>query len=317
MVQYIGERRCSGMNKLDLKVKIGELELKSPIITASGTFGFGQEYQEFYDINQLGALTTKGITLKPKEGNPPPRIAETASGIINSVGLENPGIDNFIEEEIPFLDTLNIPAIVNISGNTVEEYVLLARKLVDTKTPAIEVNVSCPNVKKGGLHFGTDPQMVYAVTKTLREEWDRTMIVKLTPNVTSISEIAIAAQEAGADSVSLINTLLAMDIDIHKKSPMLGNKMGGLSGPAVLPVALRMVYEVAQCVHIPIIGMGGVMTGEDAIKFLLAGASAVSIGTANFIHPKAPLNMIEEIKSYMKKYGYQSIEEIKMKDLKK
>ena len=298
------------MNNLDLRVKIGQLELKNPVITASGTFGFGQEYGQYYDINSLGAMTTKGITLQPRRGNPTPRIVETPAGIINSVGLENPGIERFIEEEIPHLQALHIPVIVNISGNEIEEYAYLAQKLRDFGIEGLEVNVSCPNVKKGGLNFGTHPQSVYEVTKAVRENWDKTLIIKLTPNVTNIGEIALAAQEAGADALSLINTLVAMDIDIHRQRPVLGNRVGGLSGPAILPVALRMVYEVAQQVDIPLIGMGGIMSGEDAIKFLLAGASAVSIGTANFINPLSPLNILEEIQDYMKNYGVQSVKGI-------
>ncbi|WP_213818559.1 dihydroorotate dehydrogenase [Garciella nitratireducens] len=298
------------MNNLDLKIKLGHLDLKNPVITASGTFGFGREYGELYDINQLGAITTKGITLKPKSGNPPPRIAETYGGILNSVGLENPGIDRFIEEELPFLECLKIPVIVNIAGNTIEDYAIVAERLRGSNISAVEINISCPNVNKGGLHFGTHPDSVYQVTKAVRDKWDKTLIIKLTPNVTSITEIALAAQEAGADVISLINTLLAMDIDIHKRKAILGNILGGLSGPAVLPVALRMVYQIAKVVKIPIIGMGGIMTGEDAIKFLLAGASAISIGTGNFIHPTCPLEVLKGIEKYMKKYGFYSMKEI-------
>ena len=298
------------MSNLDLKVKLGRLELKNPVITASGTFGFGREYGQFYNINQLGAIVTKGITLKPKAGNPSPRIVETSAGILNSVGLENPGIDRFIEEELPYLEELRVPVIVNISGNTVEDYAVLVQHLRGFKIAAVEVNISCPNVKKGGLNFGTQPDSVYQVTKAVRENWDKTLIIKLTPNVTSMKEIALAAQEAGADVLSLINTLLAMEIDIHKRKPILGNIMGGLSGPAVLPVALRMVYQVAQAVKIPMIGMGGIMTGEDAIKFLLAGASAISIGTGNFIDPMCPLKVLKAIEEYMERYRLKSIKEI-------
>lgn len=298
------------MSKADLRVKIGELQLKNPIITASGTFGFGREYGKYYDINKLGAITTKGITLKSRGGNPTPRIAETSAGIINSVGLENPGIEGFIKEDLPYLQKLSISTIVNISGNTIEEYALMAKRLKNSKIAAIEVNVSCPNVKKGGLNFGTQPQSVYDVTKAVRKNWERTLIIKLTPNVTSISDIALAAQEAGADGVSLINTLMAMDIDIYRKKPVLGNKIGGLSGPAVLPIALRMVYEVAKSVDIPIIGMGGIMNTEDAIKFLLAGASAIAIGTANFIDPLAPLKILQGIEEYMQDNSYETMQEI-------
>lgn len=298
------------MSKTDLRVKLGKLELKNPIITASGTFGFGKEYKEYYDINKLGAITTKGITPLSRGGNPAPRIAETSAGIINSVGLENPGIQAFLEQELPHLQKLTIPVIVNISGNTIEEYVQMAELLKESGIKALEVNVSCPNVKRGGLHFGTHPESVYDITKAIRKNWDKTLIIKLTPNVTNISEIALAAEEAGADIVSLINTIMAMDIDIHRKMPVLGNKVGGLSGPAVLPIALRMVYELAKSINIPIIGMGGIMTGEDAIKFLLAGASAISIGTANFIDPLAPLKILKEIEQYMNDKKYKTMNEI-------
>ena len=310
MVLFIGETRLFGMTKADLRVNLGHLKLQNPVITASGTFGFGREYGEYYDINKLGAITTKGITPLPRGGNPVPRIIETSAGIINSVGLENPGIQAFLEQELPHLQKLSIPVIVNISGNTIEEYVQMAERLKDSGIKALEVNVSCPNVKKGGLTFGTQPQSVYDVTKAVRKSWDQTLIIKLTPNVTNISEIALAAQEAGADIVSLINTVLAMDIDIDKQRPILANKVGGLSGPAVLPIALRMVYELAQSIDIPIIGMGGIMTGEDAIKFLLAGASAISIGTANFIDPLTPLKVLKGIKEYMDHHQYKNLKEI-------
>lgn len=298
------------MSNLDLGVKIGQLELKNPLITASGTFGFGKEYGQYYDIHSLGAMTTKGITLQPRGGNPPPRIVETSAGIINSVGLENPGINAFIREEIPHLQKLKVPVMINISGNKIEDYALLAQKLGKYDIDALEVNVSCPNVKQGGMNFGTQPQSVYEITKTVRENWDKTLIIKLTPNVTNIGEIALAAQEAKADALSLINTVVAMDIDIHRQRAVLGNRIGGLSGPAILPIALAMVYQVAQQVDIPLIGMGGILSGEDALKFLLAGASAVAIGTANFINPLSPLNILEEIEDYMRTNGYQSLREI-------
>lgn len=298
------------MSKIDLRVKIGNLELKNPIITSSGTFGFGREYEEYYDINKLGAITTSGITLLPRRGNPPPRIVETTGGIINSVGLENPGLEAFIRDELPYLERLTLPTIVNISGNTIEEYGYMAEKLRDSGVEALEVNVSCPNVKEGGLHFGTHPQSIYEVTTRVRKSWYRTLIIKLSPNVSDIVEIGLAAQEGGADSISLINTLAAMDIDIYNKRPLLGNKVGGLSGPAILPIALKMVYELAKAVDIPIIGMGGIMTGEDGIKFLLAGATVISIGTANFIDPLAPLNILKDIEEYMYENQYKKMSDI-------
>lgn len=298
------------MSKIDLRVKIGNLELKNPIITSSGTFGFGREYEEYYDINKLGAITTSGITLLPRRGNPPPRIVETTGGIINSVGLENPGLEAFIRDELPYLERLTLPTIVNISGNTIEEYGYMAEKLRDSGVEALEVNVSCPNVKEGGLHFGTHPQSIYEVTTRVRKSWHRTLIIKLSPNVSDIVEIGLAAQEGGADSISLINTLAAMDIDIYNKRPLLGNKVGGLSGPAILPIALKMVYELAKTVDIPIIGMGGIMTGEDGIKFLLAGATVISIGTANFIDPLAPLNILKDIEEYMYENQYKKMSDI-------
>ncbi len=298
------------MSKIDLRVKIGNLELKNPIITSSGTFGFGREYEEYYDINKLGAITTSGITLLPRRGNPPPRIVETTGGIINSVGLENPGLEAFIRDELPYLERLTLPTIVNISGNTIEEYGYMAEKLRDSGVEALEVNVSCPNVKEGGLHFGTHPQSIYEVTTRVRKSWHRTLIIKLSPNVSDIVEIGLAAQEGGADSISLINTLAAMDIDIYNKRPLLGNKVGGLSGPAILPIALKMVYELAKAVDIPIIGMGGIMTGEDGIKFLLAGATVISIGTANFIDPLAPLNILKDIEEYMYENQYKKMSDI-------
>lgn len=298
------------MTRIDLMVKLGQLELQNPVITSSGTFGFGREYGEYYDINKLGAMTTKGITPLPRAGNALPRIAETSAGIINSVGLENPGIEAFLDQELPQLQKLDIPVIVNISGNTLEEYAQMAEMLKDSGMQALEVNVSCPNVKEGGLTFGTQAQSVYDVTRAVRKCWDQSLIVKLTPNVSNISEIGCAAQEGGADVVSLINTVLAMDIDIDRRKPVLANRVGGLSGPAILPIALRMVYELAQSIHIPIIGMGGIMTGEDAIKFLLAGASAVSIGTANFIDPLAALKVIKGIEEYMDLHQYKNVKEI-------
>jgi dihydroorotate dehydrogenase (NAD+) catalytic subunit len=279
-------------------------------MTASGTYGFGREYSKFYDLNLLGGITVKGLTLKPREGNKPPRIAETPSGILNSVGLQNPGIEAFMEQELPFLKEKDIAVIANIAGNTIEEYCEMADRLGNS-VDGIELNISCPNVKEGGVAFGTKCESVYNITKSVKRHCKAPLIVKLSPNVTDIVEIALSAEEAGADCLSLINTLLGMSIDIHKKKPVLANIVGGLSGPAVKPVALRMVWQVCKAVNIPVIGMGGITTWEDAIEFLMAGASAVSIGTANFINPYAPIDIINGITDFMAKGKYSNVEELK------
>ena len=299
------------MSKNLLNVKLGDLELKNPIITASGTFGFGKELKKYFSVEKLGAITLKGITVKETIGNPLPRIAETPAGILNSIGLENPGIEKFVEKIIPEIKDINLPVIANISGYSVEDFVCLAEKLSKQKAiNAIEVNVSCPNIKDGGMAFGTDSEMIYKVTKKVKSVYSGQIIVKLSPNVTDIVEMAEAAVEGGADIVSLINTLLGMAIDIKKQKAVLGNTFGGLSGPAIKPVALRMVYQVAKAINVPIIGMGGIMSGEDAIEFLLAGASAVGVGTATLRDPNASIRIIEELKNYIKENNINSLNEI-------
>ncbi len=295
---------------VDLSVKIGALRLNTPVIAASGTFGFGREYGRFMDLNKLGGISVKGLTLLPRKGNRSPRIAETPAGMLNSVGLQNPGVEAFIREEIPFLRQYNTAIIANAAANTVEEYVELCERLSTADIDAIELNVSCPNVKAGCLAFGTSTEGVTQVVSAVRRVVNKPLIVKLTPNVTSIAEIAQAAEAAGADAVSLINTLTGMVIDIEKRRPLLANNTGGLSGPAVRPVAVRMTYEVSRAVKIPIIGMGGIMTGSDAVEFLLAGASAVMVGTASFRNPSACLDVTEGITTYLQRHGYKSVSEI-------
>ncbi|NLL67765.1 MAG: dihydroorotate dehydrogenase [Clostridiaceae bacterium] len=286
-------------DSINLKVNIGGLELKNPVIAASGSFGFGREYSRYFDLNRLGGIAVKGLTPLPRKGNPPPRIAETPSGILNSVGLQNPGVHEFIEKEIPFLRGFDTAIIANASGNTVEEYESMVEILSDADVDAIELNLSCPNVKEGCLSFGSSAKGVNNVVSSVKKYAKKPLIVKLTPNVTDITEIAKAAEDAGADSVSLINTILGMAIDAKTRRPILGNITGGLSGPAVKPIALRMVYQVSKAVKIPVIGMGGISNGTDAIEFLLAGASAVMIGTAGFVNPMAWVETIEGIEAYM------------------
>ncbi|HHV59992.1 MAG TPA: dihydroorotate dehydrogenase [Clostridiaceae bacterium] len=298
------------MANMDLQVEISGLKLKNPVIAASGTFGFGREYAEYIDLNKIGGISVKGLTLEPRKGNPPPRIAETPSGILNSVGLQNPGVDAFIKDEMPFLRQYDTAIIANVAGNTISDYCRIAEKLNDADVDAIEVNVSCPNVKEGCLAFGSSAKGVAEVTSSVRKVCKKPLIVKLTPNVSNISEIAKAAEEQGADAVSLINTILGLAIDIHTKRPVLKNNFGGLSGPAVKPVALRMVYEVSHSVNIPVIGMGGITTGEDAIEFFLAGARAVMVGTANFANPKACIEVLDGIALYMKNCNLTRLDDI-------
>jgi dihydroorotate dehydrogenase (NAD+) catalytic subunit len=293
-----------------MKVSIAGLELKNPVIAASGTFGFGREYSNYMNLSLLGGIAVKALTLLPRQGNKAPRIAETPSGILNSVGLQNPGVHAFIKNEIPFLRKFDTRIIVNISGNTADEYAELAKILSDTDVDAIEVNVSCPNVACGGVAFGNNIAGVTQVAEAVCKSTKKPVIVKLTPNVTDIAEIAKAAEAAGAHAVSLINTLLGMSIDIHRRRPMLGNNTGGLSGPAIRPIAVRMVYETYKAVTIPVIGMGGIASWEDAVEFLLAGASAVMIGTANFMTPDICLKVIEGIQGYMTRYNFASISDI-------
>jgi len=295
---------------LDLSVNIAGLKLKNPIIAASGTFGFGREFSGFFDLNLIGGISVKGLTLKPRKGNSPPRIAETPAGILNSVGLQNPGVEAFIRDEIPFLRRFDTCIIANIAGNTIDDYCRMAEILSEADIDAIELNVSCPNVKEGCLMFGSTAEGISNVTAAVRKVCKKPLIVKLSPNVTDITKMAKAAEDSGADCVSLINTILGMAIDINSRRPILGNIMGGLSGPAVKPVAVRMVYQVSKAVKIPVIGMGGISNAEDAVEFLLAGASAVMIGTAGFVNPYVWVETAEGIKQYMEKHGFEKVSDI-------
>ena len=293
-----------------LAVNIAGLGMKTPVTTASGTFGFGLEFQDFLDLTKVGAVTVKGTTLEPRAGNKGQRAVETPSGMLNCVGLENPGADYFLAQTLPELRKIDVPVIVNIAGSTPEEYGELAKKLDIDGVHAIEINISCPNVKHGGIAFGTCPESAAEVVRAVKANTSKPVITKLSPNVTDIVEMALAAQEAGTDALSLINTLIGMKIDIERKKPVLGNVMGGLSGPAVKPVAVRMVYQVAQKVSVPIIGMGGIMNAEDAIEFFLAGASAVAVGTANFRDPRLAETICEGILSYLDRNGFRSLQDI-------
>lgn len=294
----------------DLRIDIAGVPFKNPIITASGTYGFGKDYIDLFPLEKLGGIACKGTTLLERMGNPPPRIAETASGILNSVGLQNPGIDHFIENDLPWLKEQNTVVIANIAGGTHEEYCEIARRLDSTTVDMIELNISCPNVREGGVSFGTSCQSVERVTKLVRQATSKPLIVKLTPNVSDIGEIAACAEASGADAISLINTLTGMKIDIKTRRPLLKNNTGGLSGAAVLPVAVRMVWQAAARVSVPVIGMGGVATWQDAVEMILAGASAVQVGTANFTDGYAPLRIIEGIDTYLNENGLKSIHEI-------
>jgi len=299
------------MDYPDLRTKVGPLLLKNPVITASGTYGYGREYSSIVDLNQLGGIVVKGISLKPRAGNPPPRIVETPCGMLNAIGLANVGVDHFLEQKLPWLRKLDTAVIANIYGHSIEEYGLLAEKLKGVQgISAIEVNISCPNVARGGMAFGTDPGVAAQVTEAVKKNTDKPTIVKLSPNVTDIREIARAVELAGADVLSLTNTLTGMAIDIEKKKPQLANISGGLSGPAIRPVALFMVYQVVRSVRIPVIGMGGIMNERDALEFLIAGAKAVQVGTANFVDPRAPIRIIEGLLKYCRENDIDSIEEI-------
>lgn len=294
-----------------LNVKIGSLELKNPVLTASGTFGYGTEYADFIDLNRLGGFIVKGTTLEPRQGNDYPRMVETPSGMLNAVGLQNKGVDYFIENIYPTLLQYDTEIIVNVSGAKVEDYAAVAEKLNSLeRINAIEVNISCPNVKSGGMAFGTTCEGAEAVTAAVRKKYDKTLIVKLSPNVTSVTDIAKAAESAGADAVSLINTLMGMAIDVERRRPYLSTVTGGLSGPAVRPVAVRMVWQTAKAVKIPVIGLGGIMNGRDAIEFMLAGATAVQIGTANFIDPQTTVKVIDWINDFCDRHGIADINEI-------
>ncbi len=295
----------------NLEVKLGNLSLKNPVLTASGTFGYGTEYADFIDLNRLGGFIVKGTTLNAREGNPYPRMAETPSGMLNAVGLQNKGVDYFIEHIYPTIKDLNTNVLVNVSGACIEDYVRCAEKINELdKIPSIELNISCPNVKKGGMGFGTSPDMAAEVVSNVRKVYKKHLMVKLSPNVTSIAEIAKAVEGAGADSVSLINTLLGMAIDAERRKPLLSTVTGGLSGACVKPIALRCVWQVANAVKIPVVGLGGIMCATDAIEFLLAGATAVQIGTANFIDPTTTVNVIDGINEYLDRHNFSSVTEI-------
>lgn len=296
---------------VQLNTKIGSLELKNPVMTASGTFGYGTEYADFMDINRLGAIIVKGTTLNPRQGNPYPRMAETPSGMLNAVGLQNKGVDYFVDHIYPVVSKFQTNVIVNVSGSSIEDYAQCA-SIINTldDIPAIELNISCPNVKQGGMAFGVKPESAAQVVSAVRKAYDKTLIVKLSPNVTDITEIARAVEGAGADSVSLINTMLGMAIDAERRKPILSTVSGGMSGPAVKPVALRMVWQVAKAVKIPVIGLGGICSATDAIEFLLAGASAIQIGTANFIDPAVSEKVVDGIEEYLTRHGFNSVEEI-------
>ena len=296
---------------VDLSVEIGKLKLKNPIMTASGTFGYGEEFADFIDLNRLGGIIVKGTTLHHREGNPYPRMAETPSGMLNAVGLQNKGVDYFIEHIYPRIKDLDTRVIVNVSGSCIDDYVAVCEKLSPLdKVAAVEINISCPNVKQGGMGFGTTCSGAESVTSAVRKAYDGTMIVKLTPNVTDITEIARAVEAAGADAVSLTNTFLGMAIDVEKRKPMLSTITGGLSGPCIRPIAVRMVWQVANAVKVPVVGLGGIASGRDAIEFLLAGATAVQIGTANFVDPQVTIKAIDYIEDYLKRHQIASVREL-------
>ncbi|MEF9475627.1 MAG: dihydroorotate dehydrogenase [Candidatus Mariimomonas ferrooxydans] len=295
------------MGKINLSVNLGKLKLKNPVITASGTFGYGDEYSEFVDLNNLGAVVTKGISIKPMKGSPTPRICETPCGLLNSIGLQNIGLETFIREKIPYLKRFDTKIIANILGSSVEEYTELAEKLEEAGVDAVELNVSCPNVKRGGIIFGTNKKALEELIGQVKKKTNLPIITKLSPNVANIKEFAEIAEGAGSDIISLINTITGMSIDVRTRRPRLANITGGLSGPAVKPVAVRMVWECHKAVLIPIIGMGGIISAEDALEFILAGASAVAVGTANFVNPKATQDIIDGIRSFMIEEGINNI----------
>ena len=295
---------------MNTKVNFAGIEMKNPVTVASGTFGYGREYADFFDLGKLGAIITKGTSLRPKSGNKPSRVCETPSGMLNSIGLQNPGVEYFANNDLPFLRKFDTKIIVNACGSSVDEYVELCKILNNMDIDGVELNVSCPNVKEGCMAFGSTYEGVKKVTSEVRKVLDKPLIVKLTPNVTDIASIAKGAEEGGADAVSLINTLLAMKIDIYKRKPALANNTGGLSGPAIRPVAVRMVYQVAQAVNIPIMGLGGIVSGEDAIEFMLAGATTISIGAGNFIDPYTSVKTVEGIEEYMRKCNIEDINDI-------
>ena len=296
----------------DLRVNIGSLDLRNPVMTASGTFGYGQEYAPLMDLSRLGGIIVKGTTLEPRQGNPYPRMAETPSGMLNAVGLQNGGVDYFVQNIYPRIEHIDTRIIVNVSGSRPEDYAEVCRRLADLpRIPAVEINISCPNVRQGGMAFGTTCDGAAAVTRACRRAWPRTMIVKLSPNVTDIASIACAVEAEGADSVSLINTLLGMAVDVERQRPVLSTVTGGLSGPAVKPVAVRMVWQVTKAVKSPVIGLGGIMTGADALDFIMAGATAVQVGTANFVHPDTGTRIVDYLQDYCLRHRVADISELR------
>lgn len=295
---------------INTEVTIAGVTFKNPVMTASGTFGSGMEYSDFVDLNRLGAVVTKGVANVPWEGNPTPRVAEVYGGMLNAIGLQNPGIDVFLERDIPFLQKYDTNVIVNVCGKTISDYLEVVERLADAPVSMLEINVSCPNVKEGAIAFGQKADSLYEITSQIKKKAKQPVIMKLSPNVTDITEMARAAEAAGADALSMINTITGMKIDIHRKKFVLANKTGGMSGPAIKPVAVRMVYQTAQAVKIPIIGMGGIGSAEDAIEFLLAGASAVAVGAMNFVNPYTTVEVVEGIEAYMKQYGIENVNDL-------
>ena len=298
------------MSDIKTSVNLCGVELKNPVMVASGTFGSGEEYSEFVDLNRLGAVVTKGVANIPWPGNPTPRVAEVYGGMLNAVGLQNPGIDVFCNRDIPFLKNYDTKIIVNVCGKSTNDYLEVVERLADEPVDMLEINISCPNVKEGGIAFGQDPKLVEQITSDIKKIAKQPVIMKLSPNVTDITEMARAAEAGGADCLSLINTLTGMKIDIDRRTFVLANKTGGMSGPAIHPIAVRMVYQTAQAVKLPLIGMGGIATAEDAIEMILAGATAVSVGTANFVDPRTTIKVVEGIEAYMRKYGVKDINEL-------
>ncbi|MGI6116821.1 MAG: dihydroorotate dehydrogenase [Bilifractor sp.] len=295
---------------MNMKVEIAGVTLANPVMTASGTFGSGAEYSEYVDLSGIGAVVTKGVANVPWEGNPTPRVAEVYGGMLNAVGLQNPGVDLFCKRDIPFLKQYDTKIMVNVCGHTEEEYCEVVERLADEPVDLLEINISCPNVKEGGIAFGTDPKAVESITRAVRKYARQPVIMKLSPNVTSIADMARAAEAGGADGISLINTITGMKIDVNRRKFVLANKTGGMSGPAIKPVAVRMVYEASRAVRIPVIGMGGIMSGDDAIEFMLAGATAVAVGTANFIDPRSTLRIVDEIRDYLGRNGIEDVREL-------
>ncbi len=302
--------KMEATRKPDMRVNVAGLSMKNPVIAASGTFGFGREYGELFDLSKLGGISVKGLTLEPRKGNRPPRVAETPAGMLNSVGLQNPGVHQFIEKEIPFLRQHDVAIIANASGSTLSDYEQIVEILSDADVDCIELNLSCPNVKEGGMAFGSTCEGITRVVSAVRKKCGKPLMVKLTPNVTDITEIARAAEASGADSLSLINTLLGMVIDTETRKPVLGNLMGGLSGPAVKPIAVRMVWQVYRAVSIPVVGMGGISSGKDAVEFMLAGAAAVMIGTAGFVDPGVWVRASDEMSQYMERQGFADAKQL-------